>query len=177
MMFQRNTRLSASAVSALILACSVGAEAKPVEAGDARAQWTGKGQITEMGEGAFGFAGSINGTMFIRHPREAQPDRIHAAHVQCQTVGRIWADKEDRQSALCVMTAHEGKDVAYGEMHCFGKKDQCRGEYTFTYGTGAFDGISGTTPFVGGINIERTEEGVISGYAEWPHLTYSLPTH
>jgi len=73
------------------------------------------------------------------------------------------------------MTAHEGKDVAYGEMRCVGKKDDSRGEYTFTWGSRAFKGIAGTTPFVGGINIERKKEGLIYGYAAWPHLTYSLP--
>jgi hypothetical protein len=73
------------------------------------------------------------------------------------------------------MTAHEGKDVAYGEMRCTGKKDECKGEYTFTYGSGGFKGISGKTPFVGGINIEQRAEGRIYGYAHWPKLTYSLP--
>ena len=65
--------------------------------------------------------------------------------------------------------------TASGEMRCVGKKDDCRGEFTFSWGSGAFRGITGTTPFVGGINIERKEAGRIYGYAAWPNLTYSLP--
>ena len=56
-------------------------------------------------------------------------------------------------------SANEGKDVAYGEMRCVGKKDECKGGFTFSWGRGAFKGITGTTPFVGGINIEKTADG------------------
>ena len=78
---------------------------------------------------------------------------------------------------LCMRdaTVQKWKDVAYGEMRCVGKKDDCRGEFTFSWGSGGFKGITGSTPFVGGINIEQKKEGRIYGYAAWPKLTYSLP--
>lgn len=150
------------------------ADAKTVEAGEATASWSGKGVIGDLGDEETVFSGAITGTMFIRHRQESGRALIHAAKIQCQTVARISENKEE-QTALCLMTAHEGKDIAYGEMRCIGKKDDCQGTYTFTWGSGAFKGITGTTPFVGGINIERKEEGRIYGYAAWPHLTYSLP--
>jgi hypothetical protein len=100
---------------------------------------------------------------------------IHAAKIECQTVILLSRTKQEEHAALCVMTAHEGKDVAYGELRCAGKKDDCKGEFTFTYGKGAFKGISGKTPFVGGINIEQKQAGRIYGYAHWPKLTYQLP--
>ena len=156
------------------LGCVIAAEAKTIEAGEATASWSGKGVIHEMGDGEAVFSGTIIGTMFIRHRQESGRALIHAAKIQCQTVVRISGDKEE-QAALCIMTAHEGKDIAYGEMRCIGPKDDCKGEYAFTWGNGAFKGITGTTPFVGGINIERKEEGRIYGYAAWPHLIYSLP--
>ena len=50
-----------------------------------------------------------------------------------------------------------------------------KGEFTFVWGRGGFKGITGTTPFVGGIYIEQQKEGRIYGTAHWPEMTYSLP--
>lgn len=166
-------------VAALLLAGGEPLEpagAKTIEAGDATASWTGKGVIDDLDGGDSIFSGTLTGTMFIRHPEgEAGHALIHAAKIECQTVIRISEKKEEQHAALCVMTAHEGKDAAYGEIRCTGKKDDCRGEFTFTYGRGGFKGIAGKTPFIGGINIEQKSEGRIYGYAHWPHMTYSLP--
>lgn len=151
------------------------ADAKTVEAGEGTASWNGKGIIEDVGAGERIFRGSITGTMFIRHPEGAAHTRIHAAKIDCQAIVRLSGNEEERQAALCIMSAHEGKDIAYGEMRCVGKKDDCKGEFTFSWGSGGFTGITGTTPFVGGINIEQKEEGRIYGYAAWPHMTYSLP--
>ncbi len=173
----RLTQSIISITTPLIMSLSLihAAEAKKIEAGEATASWNGTGLIQDIGDGNRVFTGAITGTMFIRHPEGGGHSRIHAAKVDCQAVVLISDDKEERQSALCMMTAHEGKDVAYGEMRCVGKKDDCRGEFTFSWGSGAFKGITGTTPFVGGINIERKEQGRIYGYAAWPNMTYSLP--
>ena len=152
-----------------------GAESKTIEAGEATASWNGKGVIDDLEEGDRVFSGTINGTMFIRHPEGSGHALIHAAKIDCQAVVFLSESKEERQSALCIMTTHEGKDVAYGEMRCVGKKDDCKGEFTFSWGSGGFKGITGSTPFVGGINIEQKKEGRIYGYAAWPNLTYSLP--
>jgi hypothetical protein len=75
----------------------------------------------------------ISGAMLIRHPDGAAHTRIHAAKIDCQAAVRLSEDNEERQSALCMMSAHEGK------------------------------GITGTMPFVGGIDIEKKEEGQIYG--------------
>jgi hypothetical protein len=151
------------------------AGARTIEAGEATASWNGKGVIDDLGEGDRVFSGRINGTMFIRHPEGSGHSVIHAAKIDCQAIVRLSDGKEERQSALCLMSAHEGRDVAYGEMRCVGQKDDCKGEFRFFWGSGGLKGISGTTPFIGGINIERKEEGRIYGYAAWPNLTYSLP--
>ena len=167
-----------SAVAVLVLntaAFLCDAHAKVIEAGDATASWTGKGVIEDLDDGDSVFSGAVSGTMFIRHPEGTAHAVIHAAKIECQTVIRFSRTKQEEHAALCVMTAHEGQDVAYGELRCAGKKDDCRGEFTFTYGKGAFRGINGKTPFVGGINIERKQEGAIYGYAHWPKLTYQVP--
>jgi hypothetical protein len=157
------------------LGFSVRAESKTVEAGDATVSWNGTGVIDDLGFGERVFTGTMTGTMFIRHPEGSGHALIHAAKIDCQAVIRFSENREEHQTALCIMTAHEGKDVAHGEMRCAGKKDDCRGDFTFTWGSGGFKGITGSTPFVGGINIEQKKEGRIYGYAAWPKLTYSLP--
>jgi hypothetical protein len=170
----RKNVLVTGALACMSLGCFITAESKTIEAGEATASWNGKGVIHDLGDGEAVFSGTIIGTMFIRHGQELGRALIHAAKIQCQTVARISENKEE-QSALCLMTAHEGKDIAYGEMRCVGKKDDCQGTYTFTWGSGGLKGITGTTPFIGGINIERKEDSRIYGYAAWPRLTYSLP--
>ncbi|HJU04763.1 MAG TPA: hypothetical protein VJ692_06375 [Nitrospiraceae bacterium] len=174
-MHVRKNALLAVLTLSLCTGLSENAEPKTIEAGDATASWTGKGVIEDIGDGERVFSGMITGTMFIRHPQESARALIHAAKIECQTVIRFSENKEEQHSALCVMTAHEGKDVAYAELRCTGKKDECKGEFTFNYGSGGFKGISGKTPFVGGINIEQRAEGRIYGYAYWPKMTYSLP--
>lgn len=78
---------------------------------------------------------------------------------------RISENGEERHAALCIIRAHEGKDLAYGEMRCVGKKDECTGECSFVRGKGGFKGITGTTSYVGGIIIEDLQEGLIYGSA------------
>jgi len=163
------------AIVSMALGFSLPAESKTIEAGEATASWNGKGVIDDLGNGERVFTGTMTGTMFIRHPEGAGHALIHAAKIDCQAIIRFSENKEEHQTALCIMTAHDGKDIAHGEVRCAGKKDDCRGEFTFTWGSGGFKGITGATPFVGGINIEQRQEGRIYGYAAWPNLTYSLP--
>ena len=163
----------------LTMAFPFSALAKTVEAGDATTRWIGKGIIDDHGDGERIFMGQITGTLFVRHPSDKQPNKqraeIHAALVHCQTVARLNPQKDEEQRALCSMTAHEGRDIAYSAMRCQGPKDACRGGYTFIWGSGGFAGIKGSTLFIGGVNIERPSEDEISGYAFFPALTYTLP--
>ncbi len=153
-----------------------GAEAKTIEAGHATVSWKGKGVIDDLGNGDRVFSGTVTGTMFVKHlPEGSAPAQIHATKLGCQAIFRISENEEERHTALCIMRAHEGKDLAYGEIRCVGKKDECKGEFTFVWGRGGFKGISGTTSYVGGIIIENQKEGRIYGTAHWPEMTYSLP--
>ena len=153
-----------------------GAEAKTIEAGHATVSWKGKGVIEDLGDGDRAFSGTITGTLLVKHlPEGSAPAQIHAGKIACQAIVHISEDNMQRQTALCIIRAHKDKDLAYGEMHCVGKKDECKGEFTFVCGRGGFRGITGTTPYVGGIIIENQKEGQIYGSAHWPELTYTLP--
>ena len=153
-----------------------GAEAKTIEAGHATASWKGQGVIDDLGDGYRVFSGTINGTLLVKHlPEGSVPAQIHAGKIECQAIFRISENNEERHNALCIVRTHEGKDLAYGEMRCIGKKDECKGEFTGVWGRGGFKGITGMTPYVGGIFIEDQKEGRIYGSAHWPEMTYSLP--
>jgi len=151
-------------------------EAKNIEAGHATVSWKGKGVVEDLGDGDRAFSGTVSGILLVKHlPEGSVPAQIHSAKLECQAIFRISELGEERHTALCIMRAHEGKDLAYGEIRCVGKKDECKGEFTFVWGKGGFKGITGTTPYIGGIIIEDLQEGLIYGSAHWPKMTYTLP--
>ena len=153
-----------------------GVEAKNIEAGHATVSWKGKGAVEDLGNGDRVFSGTVSGTLLVKHlPEGSVPSQIHAAQLECQAVFRINENEDDLHTGLCIMRAHEGKDLAYGEIRCVGKKDECTGEFTFVWGKGGFKGIKGKTPYIGGIIIENLQEGLIYGSAHWPRMTYTLP--
>jgi hypothetical protein len=152
------------------------AEAKRIEAGHATVSWKGNGVVEDLGDGDRIFSGTVSGTLLVKHlPEGSAAAQVHAAQLDCQAIFRINEIEEDLHTALCLMKAHEGKDIAYGEIRCVGKKDECKGEFTFLWGKGGFKGITGKTPYVGGIIIEDLQEGLIYGSAHWPKMTYTLP--
>jgi hypothetical protein len=153
-----------------------GAEAKTIEAGHATVSWKGKGVIDDLGDGDKVFSGTLTGTILVTHlPEGSAPAQIHAAKMDCQAILYISKNVEERKTILCIVRAHQGKDLAYGEIRCVGKTGECKGEHTWVWGKGGFKGITGTTPFVAGIYIEEQKEGEIYGSAHWPEMTYSLP--
>jgi hypothetical protein len=152
------------------------AEAKSIEAGHATVSWKGNGVVDDLGDGDRVFSGTVTGTVLVKHlPEGSTPAQIHATKLDCQAIFLISENGEERHTALCIMRAHEGKDVAYGEIRCVGKKDECKGEFSFVWGKGGFKGITGTTAYIGGIIIEDLQEGLIYGSAHWPKMTYTLP--
>jgi hypothetical protein len=153
-----------------------GAEAKTIEAGHATVSWTGQGVIDDLGDGDRIFRGTITGTMLVKHlPVGSAPPKIHKGKMDCQAILHISENQEGPKTGVCIIRAHEDKDLAYVEIRCVGKKGECKGEMTWAWGRGGFKGITGTTPFVAGIYIEQEKEGRIHGSAHWPELTYTLP--
>jgi hypothetical protein len=152
------------------------AEAKTIDAGDAIVSWKGKGVIDDLGDGDRVFSGRLFGTIVVRHlPEGSAPVQIHLTKMDCQAIVYISKSVEERKTILCILRAHEGKDLAYGEIRCAGKLGECKGDMTWVWGKGGFKGITGTTPFIGGIYIGEQKEGEIYGSAHWPELTYTLP--
>jgi hypothetical protein len=153
------------------------AEAKIVDAGHATVTWKGTGVIDDQGDGDMVFSGTITGIILVKHlPEGSEPAQIHKTKMDCQAILYINKNVEQRNTVLCILRAHEGKDIAYGEIRCAGKKTgECKGDMTWVRGKGGFKGITGTTPFVATIYIDKEKEGEIYGSAHWPNLTYTLP--
>jgi len=160
----------------MIMGFFCGAEAKTIEAGHGTVSWTGQGVIDDLGDGDRIFRGMITGVILVKHPPAGSaPPQIHKSKMDCQAILHISENQEGPKTGVCIISAHEGKDLAYGEIRCVGKKDECKGDFTWVWGKGGFTGITGTTPYVGGIIVEKQEEGQIYGSAHWPNLTWSLP--
>ena len=153
-----------------------GAEAKTIEAGHATVSWKGKGVIDDLGDGDRVFSGTLTGIILVKHlPEGSKPAQVHKTKMDCQAIIYLSKNVTERKTVLCILRAHEGKDLAYGEIRCVGKTGECKGEFTWVWGKGGFKGITGTTPFVAGIYIDKEKEGEIYGSAHWPNLTYTLP--
>ena len=153
-----------------------GAEATTIDAGHATVSWTGQGVIDDLGGGDRIFRGTITGTMLVKHlPVGSAPPQIHRGKMDCQAILHISEDQEGPKTGVCIIRAHEDKDLAYVEIRCVGVKGECKGDMTWAWGKGGFKGITGTTPFVAGIYIEQGKAGRIHGSAHWPEMTYMLP--
>jgi hypothetical protein len=174
----RATMLAAIVIMACVLTVPKTGQAKTVEAGDATTSWMGKGEVIDVGEGRVVISGTLKGVMVARHYKGAIRGPIHVAKLECPV--RVDLDKKNNRRdivGICTLVAHEGKDVAYAQFKCAGGLDECEGDFTFTGGTGGFNGISGTTPVILRLDVERLEDkkGEAFGYAHWPNLTYNLP--
>jgi len=153
-----------------------GAEATTIDAGHATVSWTGKGVIDNLGDGDRIFRGTITGTMLVKHlPVGSAPSQIHKGKMDCQAILHISENQEGPKTGVCIIRAHDDKDLAYVEIRCAGVKGECKGDMTWVWGKGGFKGITGTTPFVAGIYIEQGKAGRIHGSAHWPEMTYTLP--
>jgi hypothetical protein len=153
-----------------------GAEAKTIEAGHATVSWKGKGVIDDLGDGDRVFSGILTGTILVKNlPVGSEPAQIHKTKMDCQAILYISKTVEERKTILCILRPRQGKDLVYVEVRCAGKTGECKGEMTWVWGKGRWEGITGTTPFVAGIYIEEQKKGEVYGSAHWPELTYTLP--
>ena len=118
--------------------------------------WTGQGVIDDLGDGDRIFRGMITGAILVKHPPAGSaPPQIHKSKMDCQAILHISENQEGPKTGVCIISAHEGKDLAYVEIRCVGMKGECKGEMTWAWGKGGFKGITGTTPFVSNIYIEQ----------------------
>ncbi|MCA9422751.1 MAG: hypothetical protein KC592_17155 [Nitrospira sp.] len=147
-----------------------------VEAGHAMSSWIGKGETHEIGNEHVLFHGVLDGVIFIQKREGIIRSPMQAAKMHCPVTMNVDKNTKERNSqGFCVITPNDGTGIVYTLFKCSGSTEECQGEWTHMGGTGQYAGISGTTVFHSRMDIGPKEEGVISGYAVWPNLTYTLP--
>ncbi|MGE0643626.1 MAG: hypothetical protein AB7P24_08150 [Nitrospira sp.] len=154
------------------------ASAKTLEAGYASTSWMSSGEVRDLLDGGRVINAIVKGVMIVRHSNGAVGGIVHTAQLECPIRVTLSAkDNHRTYLGLCTVLAHEGKDVAYAEWKCDGNHVECEGMFTFTGGTGGFNGISGTTPVFSRMIFETLEarNARAVGYAYWPNLTVTLP--
>jgi len=153
-----------------------GAEAATIHAGHATMSWTGQGVIDTLSNGDRIFSGTITGAILVKHlPVDSAPPQVHKGKMDCQAILHISENNEGPKTGVCLIRAHDDKDLAYVEIRCVGNKGECKGDMTWAWGLGGFAGITGTTPFNASIIIEKEKAGRVHGSAHWPEMIYTLP--
>jgi hypothetical protein len=171
------TLLAAFAVTLFSVGLAVAAHAQD-EPLNAMAVWHGDGQVYEIGEARVLFIGEYRGILFV----EDGKGQLDAATMVCP--GTIETNLEAGSKSgqgRCILTGPEGHKV-FAKWNCSGNLIMCKGTFSFTGGTGKFQGITGDNEFMARtalIQLVRTgpAEGLreAAGLAIWPNLRYTLP--
>ncbi len=141
--------------------------------------WQGSGQTLQTSVGEATFIGSITGTVYV----ETDKGPIASGQMVCPATVRIALDSGAQTgTGRCVMTAPDDARI-FADFTCTGYHlIGCDGDFTFTGGTGRFEGISGggrgvlranerTLTAIGGAGVAETGSGILF----WPALAYKLP--
>jgi hypothetical protein len=123
---------------------------------------------------------SARARVFVTGPEQAFIVGAFGARVQCPaTVEADYRAKTQQAEGRCVITTRTG-DRLFSRWKCAGEPDQgCRGRFTLTGGTGAYQGVSGEGDIVlrlvlsDLVKLDRQEaEYDLTAAATWPELRY-----
>ena len=145
--------------------CTIPAEAAEQETVQAIIPWDAEGRVFQVDTGTMMFIGAFHGVMYVK----SSVGDIHEAFVMCpftQTLDLASGDSE--AIAYCEITASP-EDVAYAELTCNGKIDDCNGTFSLTDGEGKFAGISGS----GQLRVRSPFGALVSGIASGADLRIS----
>ncbi len=167
----------------VILGCMGGtAQAQGIEQDVLRgvAAWEGQGMLFQTEEDQVYLVGVFIGIMVVGNDKEA----LNAATMVCPaTIETNLATLYQTGHGRCILTDKDDNKV-FAKWACYGSPGNCKGNFTFTEGTGKFKGISGINQFFVQTDVmafQATEaQGIIrkasAGKAVWPEITYQLPS-
>ena len=141
--------------------------------------WDGQGSIYYIGVDKRLFMGAFEGIMYI----ETDQGELDTAFADCPASMHI--DVESRAtsaSGYCMITPSEG-DAVFAEWSCKGKVGVCTGTFRLTGGTGALEGITGSSEIkirsvMGSLLLGMADGSTLRaalGLAVLPNLTYQVP--
>ena len=125
--------------------------------------WFGVGKAHEVEKGHFYWVGEFSGTFFSD---KGKGGLFHLAGVKCPAFNDLnFATGKGKAGGYCIITDTDG-DKALASWQAQGDNVTGRGTFTFTSGSGKYQGISGTYPFTGVTQINWSD-GTASGYSTW----------
>ena len=150
--------------------------AATVVGGDVSAQWSGTGKLFEMKNQRRFFNGEASAVLKEQVPENRQPGAFHMAQIRCHVSMNVLGRSKTRDSfGTCTITIPDQPEVAHARWKCSSQGEACDGEFTWMWGTGRFEGISGSTKFSSHLIIGVTKGGGIHGKVVWPSMSYELP--
>lgn len=166
----------------VILGCMGGAalaQGSSKEALRGGAAWEGQGMLFQLEEEQLYLVGAFVGIMVIGNDKEP----LNAATMTCPaTVETNLATMYQTGYGRCILIDKDDNKV-FAKWACSGNPKNCKGNFTFTGGTGKFKGISGINEFFVQTDVMGFQAtgapGVLkkaaAGRAVWPEITYQLP--
>lgn len=173
------------AVAAVFAALLCWVLAAPGEAAEetlveAFSAWQADGKIYPMGADRAVFQGDLGGVVYVRTDKGP----IRAGTILCPGTAEIsLTDAAQTGRGQCVYTANDGAE-AFARFICEGRHlVGCKGEFTFTGGSGRLEGMSGGGPMVirsefGSLEIDPSQRAVgrtATGIMFWPELRITMP--
>ena len=144
------------------------------------AVFEGEGMLFQLENQNVYFVGGYVGVMVVGNDKEA----LNAATMVCPaTIETNLATGDQSGHGRCILTDKDDNKV-YAKWTCYGTPLSCKGAFTFTGGTGKFEGIWGINEFFVKTDVlafQKTgEPGLVkraaAGEAVWPEITYQLPS-
>ncbi len=160
----------------------LGATAQAQESGSLKgvAVFEGEGMLFQLEDQNAYFVGGYVGVMVVGNDKEA----LNAATMVCPATMEINLETLVQSGhGRCVLTDKDDNKV-YAKWTCSGTPTHCKGAFTFTGGTGKFEGIWGINEFFVKTDVlafqQTGEPGLVkraaAGEAVWPEITYQLPS-
>ncbi len=144
------------------------------------AVFAGEGMLFQLEGQRVYFVGGYVGVMVVGNDKEA----LNAATMICPaTIETNLATMVQSGHGRCILTDKDDNKV-FAKWTCYGTPAHCKGAFTFTGGTGKFEGISGINEFFVKTDVlafqQTGEPGMVkraaAGEAVWPEITYQLPS-
>ena len=156
------------------------AQAQEPDALKGVAVFEGEGMLFQLEDQNVYFVGGYVGVMVVGNDKEA----LNAATMVCPaTIETNLETLVQSGHGRCILTDKDDNKV-FAKWTCYGTLSHCKGAFTFTGGTGKFEGISGINEFFVKTDVlafqQTGEPGMVkkagAGEAVWPEITYQLPS-
>ncbi len=139
-----NVATGARLVAMLLGLTAVAGHAEERRDLNAVVSWNGHGQIVRTAADEQEFLGTFDGVMYI----ETAEGALNEAFVECSARHNLHrGDSLTQLSGRCTVV-QSADDNVFASFDCRGELGACKGEFSLTGGTGAFEGISGSSSLI-----------------------------